>query len=247
MTLALDAVTDADWDRGASRTSAAIRLLDPVTALMIREGTSLSLPDGSFVRVAATGVDSGVIELAKKLPPTAFDGFERTVTADVAELDAGLYHSWLFERAFGQADLGYLPGSWGHSLGDMQGLVKRDALDTQVRLDPTSPALAIPLPADLSSGSEVDMVAFNVSCEGVGLPILSLSWTSRQLSFQGAPGRTFVADPGMQLVPLDSSAFWRSTRAAEDLTISLLDPAGCTTVEITDVSLWQRGDQFMSP
>lgn len=228
---------------GVSRTSAAIRLDDPVTALMIREGASLSVPDGSRVRVAASGVEGGILQLSRRPPAAAFDGGDRAITVDIDDLDPLLYRPWLFERAFGQTDLGHLPASWGHSLDRMEGVARLADLDVQGRLDSASPALGVPLPADLAAVSKTDMVAFDVQCEGSGSPLLSLTWQSRDVASPVALGRrTFVADPGTQLVPLDSSAFWRSMRPGESLSIGLLDGADCDSVEVSDVSLWQRSD-----
>jgi hypothetical protein len=86
------------------------------------------------------------------------------------------------------------------------------------------------------------MVSFDVHCTGpeAGSPVMSLAWTSRELTPQEFPGRSFVAVPGRQLVPLDSSAFWRSTTSADALTVRLVNGGGCASVDVSHVSLWKR-------
>jgi hypothetical protein len=237
--LALDEAVDAEWDRGVSRTSAAIRFDDPQAAAMVPAGARLRLPDGSGARVTSSA--GGIVQLSRVLPATANLAQERGVRVNIADLDPRLYRLWLFERAFGKTDLEELPTAWGRSVDDIGGLDLVSDLDVEGRLNPGTPHVAVPLP-DSTGGRDVDMVSFDTQCEGTGDPVLSLTWSSPGLSAEELPGRAFTAANGEQLVPLDSSAFWRGAETVDELVLRVVDGVGCTEVSISDVSVWKRSD-----
>jgi hypothetical protein len=240
VSLALADDSDGTWDRGVSSTSAAIKLADPTAATMIRVGASVTLPDGSQRKVTAAG--AGVLTLAGPEIEAGVGSEDHDISVDVSDLDQRLYHAWLFERAFGQSDLRLLPSSWGRSLNVMNGLDLVARVRGTSRLEPGSPPMVVPLPPVAVGSAEFDMVALDVRCMGndTGSPVISLSWTSPSLSPEELPGRIFVAKPGAQLVPLDSSAFWQSTDAAEALVVRFAEGGGCEEARISHVSLWKR-------
>ncbi len=243
VSLSLDDTSDAEWDRGVSRTSSAVRLADPAAALVLEDGATLVLPDGSSRRVTSRAA-GGVIGLDRRLPDALSAAADRTVTVAAGDVDRQRYHAWLFERAFGREDLDRLPASWGGSLDSIDGISELSEVDGSGRLDLASPSFTVPLPA-VADGRRAGLVAFDVGCEaevpGATPPVVRLSWEAPS-TFGDAPGRTFDAVPGRQLVPLDSSAFWRASRRVDALTFTVLDAAGCRAVEVSDVSLWERRD-----
>ena len=68
---------------------------------------------------------------------------------------------------------------------------------------------------------------------------LGVSWETEK-TLGDAPGRLFSVGPGRALLPLDSSAWWRAALGARALTFTISDPEACTSIAISDLSVWER-------
>lgn len=237
--LEIDDTSDAEFDRGVSRTTTAIRLADPTAATFLDEGTPLVLPDGTERRITSTSA-GGVLELDAAVPDDLRVADQRGLTVSTGDVDRRMHRAWLFERSFGQVDLQRLPASWGGSLGSIDGVSRVSQVAGSGRLDSASTSLRVSLPED---SGDADLVSLDVACDGdvpaAAAPVVHVSWESEG-TLTDAPGRTFVAVPGTQLVPLDSSAFWRASPGADALTFTVVDARGCAGMDISDLALWER-------
>lgn len=242
ISLALDDLTDDAWDRGVSRTSQAIRLDDATAALFLEDGTSLVLPDGSTRRVTSTQ-PGGVVELDGPVADALMAG-ERTVTVATSEVAPRLYRAWLFERSFGRVDLARLPASWGASLGAIDGISEVSDVAGDGRLDSLVPTLRVDLPSGVED-DDVDLMSFDVQCEdeAAGAPpdAILVGWEGAR-TFGDAPGRTLDVISGQQLVPLDSSAYWRAGLGVEALTFTITRTGSCSGIAVSHIVLWERTD-----
>lgn len=242
--LALDEASDGEWDRGVSRTTVAIRLDDPAAALMLEAGVELLLPDGSTRRVTGTQA-GGVVSLDGPTLDSLVGATARAVAVSVADVDRRLYRTWLFEQSFGRTNLEHLPESWGASVGEMEGIAEVSAIEGGGRLDGSAPVVQLDLPGGIQD-TDVDLLSFDLVCEGdpdgTGVAQMEVGWESPR-TYGDAPRRTFdISRSGRQLVPLDSSAYWRAGFGAESLSIRVLYSDGCDGVSVSDVSLWERED-----
>lgn len=241
--LQLAAVSDAAWDRGVHRDGPTVLLGDARAAQMLRPGGRLTFADGSVRTVVSASGQDGTVVLDRRPPVTLASAPTPSFTVHMRNVRPRLYHAWLFERAFGNNELGKTPTAWGRSKADLAGIRLQARISGGGTLNAQTPMLNLSLPANVRRGRTADLLALRTVCAGgAGEPRLRVSWSGGVVDqpFASA-GRVFTVAGPSQLVPLDSSPFWHSATRVETLHISLEDAAGCDGVTVSDAALYRRG------
>lgn len=242
VTLQLAAVSDSAWDRGVQRNGSALLLGDGRAAQMLRPGGRLTFPDGAVRTVLSASGQDGVVVLDRRPPAALTSEPTPWFSVDLRDTYRDLYHAWLFERAFGNRELGKSPTAWGRSLSELAGIRMKARVTGGGTLTAQTPTLELALPAAVRRGRAADLLALRTVCTGgAGEPRLRVSWSGGVVDrpFDSA-GRAFTVAGPSQLVPLDSSPFWHSAARVEKLHVALEDAAGCEGVAVSDAALYRR-------
>ncbi len=256
LTVGLMNLTDANWDRGVSRSEAAL-LLDPSTPMSaFSPGTQLRLPNGELRKVVKLSVDKHVIWVDGGTIQAVLAGYPGVVDVRLEPAQQAEYRLELQDMAFSTHELSQIPVAWGRSDRSLAKKMTRVAMLDN--LTPTlrdlshesgtykatggNPQLSFDLSTLGVSGHNAGLLRFEFSCADRRVtPRFRLSWWGDQQSAPGpAANLTFTAEDGVLIVPLDAYPRWLMLERVNGLKVDLVDPNACGSFTIGNVALFQR-------
>jgi hypothetical protein len=256
LTAGMRNLTDDKWDRGVSRSDAALSL-DPNTPMVaFGPGTPVRLRNGETRNVTKVSADQHAIWLDGGPLDPAQAGYPGVVDVTLEPALQAEYRLTLQDASFATPELGKIPVAWGRSdkslSKKMTRLAALDAAAPTLRdLNQESGAYKVTggnpqLSFDLStlgvSGHAAGMLRFEFSCvDRRATPRFKIAWWGdRQQGPSDAAHLSFTADDGVLIVPLDAYPRWLTLERIKGLQMTLADPNACGAFGIRNVALYQR-------
>lgn len=172
---------------------------------------------------------------------------DRLQRAGIAPHDVNEADLELLDRAFRQADVRWLPYSWGRSYDDL-----RERMRSVATLTPAMrPADAREATYDLMSlrlsGDAAGLLSFSLKCTGENddRDVAEIAWTTRaQPDFDAVRSVRFNVAAGRFIVPLDAAPRWLLAEDIQKLKIRLVVASACRSLVVNEVVLAQRADVY---
>ncbi|MGQ7939364.1 hypothetical protein [Paraburkholderia sp. D1E] len=256
ITVATRNLTDDKWDRGVSRSDAALSLDagTPMSAFTV--GTDLSLRNGEMRKVTRLSAEQHVIWLDGGPLDPSQAGYPGVVDVTLEPAVEADFRAALQDASFSTADLAEIPVAWGRS--DKSLSKKMTQVATFDALTPIAHDLSLESGTYKVTGANpqlsYDVSALGVSGHGAGLlrfefacldrhatPRFKITWWGdKQPGPSDAAQLMFTADNGVLIVPIDAYPRWLTLGRVKGLQMTLADPNACGAVEIKHVALYQR-------
>ncbi len=248
--------TDVNWNRGVSRTDAAVVVDDATLLARVSAGDSVKLPGGEWRIVKRVWPEGSALWLEGAV----FGGQEflreRSLTISVGEAAAREHALALWDKAFRVADLRRIPSAWGRSWHSLESRVgKRTFLDHAPRtlaglslregalqVSGPDPWLSLDIGNLRLSGRDAGLLGFEFTCTGrKAQPRLQVFWWGAgDAGPREAASAKFLADDGLLIVPLDAYPRWLTLHRLGGLRIDLDTPGACSGMVIGNIWLAQR-------
>ncbi|MGA9918079.1 MAG: hypothetical protein WBR17_36610, partial [Paraburkholderia sp.] len=256
ITVATRNLTDDKWDRGVSRTEAALSLDagTPMSAFVV--GTEIRLRNGETRKVTRLSAEQHVIWLDGTPLDPSQAGYPGVVDVTIEPAVEADFRVALQDASFSTPDLAEIPVAWGRS--DKSLSKKMTQVATFDALTPTAHDLSLESGIYKVTGANpqlsYDVSALGVSGHGAGLlrfefacrdrratPRFKIAWWGdKQPGPSDAAQLTFTADNGVLIVPIDAYPRWLTLDRVKGLQMALVDPNACGAIEIKHVALYQR-------
>lgn len=259
LTFTVKDLTDANWEKGVSRSDAAVVVNDSRTLQHLRVDDKLILPNGDVRRVTRVWQEGAAVWLSgSPLSPSAFPLTQRAgvVFDDARRQQLSVA---LMENAFAVADLRKIPVAWGRSYYslskrmdqatnlDMSAAelhdLRRDG--TNLTVAGQDPFFWFDLQSHNFSGASVDLLAFDFSCVGEqSSPRLQVFWWGDgQTGAEERRSLRLTAENGKLIVPLDVHPSWGALNNVKGLRVDLDSPGACRAMTFGSVALHRRADR----
>ncbi|RKT26244.1 hypothetical protein B0G69_1982 [Paraburkholderia sp. RAU2J] len=256
LTAGIRNLTDDKWDRGVSRSEAALSLDSSTPMVAFAPGTPVRLRNGETRSVTKISAEQHAIWLDGGTLDPAQAGYPGVVDVTLEPALQAEYRLTLQDASFATPELGKIPVAWGRSDKSLSKKMTRVA-----SLDAPAPTLRdlaqeaglykvtggnSQLSFDLSalgvSGHSAGMLRFEFSCvDRRATPRFKIAWWGdQQQGPADAAHLTFTADDGVLIVPLDAYPRWLTLEKVKGLQMTLADPNACGAFGIRNVALYQR-------
>jgi hypothetical protein len=256
LTVGMRNLTDDKWDRGVSRSGAALSLDANTPMSAFAPGTQIRLRNGETRKVVKVSAEQHVIWLDGGSLDPAQAGYPSVIDATLEPALQAEYRLSLQDAVFATPELGKIPVAWGRSdrslskkmtqvaALDASPLIARDLKLASGVFNVTggNPQLNFDLSALGVSGRAAGLLRFEFSCVGRrATPRFQIAWWGDQQSAPAdAAHLSFTADDGVLIVPLDAYPRWLTLARVRGLQMTLADPNACSAFGIRNVALYQR-------
>ncbi|SIT36285.1 conserved membrane hypothetical protein [Paraburkholderia ribeironis] len=256
LTVGMRDLTDDKWDRGVSRTEAALSLDVSTPMSAFAPGTQIRLHNGETHKVAKLSAEQHVIWLDGGPLDPAQAGYPGVIDVTLEPALQAQYRLALQDTSFAKPELGKIPVAWGRS--DRSLSKKMTQVTTLDALPPTlhdlqaesgvykvtggNPQLSFDLSTLNVSGHGAGLLRFEFACmDRRATPRFKVAWWGDAQSGPAeAAHLTFTGDDGVLIVPLDAYPRWLTLQRVLGLQMTLADANACGTFGIRNVALYQR-------
>ncbi|MFL9963460.1 hypothetical protein PQR02_20795 [Paraburkholderia sediminicola] len=256
LTVGIRNLTDDKWDRGVSRSEAALSLDMNTPMSAFAPGTQVRLRNGETRNVAKLSAEQHVIWLDGGSLDPAQAGYPGIFDVTLEPALQAEYRLTLQDAAFATQELGKIPVAWGRSDRSLsKKMTQVAALDASplsahdlklesgvYKVTGANPQLSFDLSTSGVSGRAAGLLRFEFSClDRRATPRFQIAWWGDQQSAPaGAAHLSFTGDDGVLIVPLDAYPRWLTLDRVRGLQMTVADPNACGAFAIRNVALYQR-------
>lgn len=250
----IGAYTDVNWQNGIAIGKNAERwsfALPMPLADTLRQGDLLLFSDGverRVVEIDGTNVRTDpTIEVTAEMEPAG---------VSFSLVNRKLLLQDLWGKVLHRSQLAKIPSAWGRSMEFLSG--KLGATGTMLKLsarvdvepEPGSstdfqstgpdPYLVFTLPESFTP-DHAGLLAMEIECIGTKAdPLVQVFWRSSETHFSEEASLWFEASFARNLVPLDSSPYWRNSQDISEIRVDIANPRVCPRVRLQGIELFNR-------
>lgn len=249
--------TDSAWENGMHRSGTGIVVGDSLTAVFLKPGDAIVLPDGSRNKVRSLSATERIVWLQSPIKDRKAMELRTPVVAELDSLRRRELSEILMKRAFTHDDLGQVPVTWGLSYESLEKRMSKvlplDFSEAEVRgltreggwfmSTGGSASLELRLKDSGIAGIKAGLLYMEFGCERA-VPhdcLFQVGWWTGNRKIQDEKAYlTFKARSGRLIIPLDSHPDWLLADRIEGIRIELPDNVPCKRFRISNASLQQR-------